>query len=73
MTMNFELARTFSGVIYPFNASTYTTDPKSIFDVGLSDNTAAGANYTVRSYIRFLQYDIDQSYNYVIQSPQLTR
>ena len=72
-TINFELSRDFKGFIYPFNAQSYTTDPKSTFDVGLSEEKTAGDNYTVRSYIRFLQYDIDQSYNYVLQSPQLTR
>lgn len=72
-TMNWELARDFKGVIYPFNGQSYTNDAKSTFDVGLSEQYVNGPNYTVRSYIRFLQYDIDQSYNYVIQSPQLTR
>lgn len=71
--INFELSRDYKGILYPFNAKAYTTDPKSTFDVGLSELFNNGPNYTVRSYIRFLQYDIDQSYNYVIQSPQLTR
>lgn len=72
-TINFQLARDFKGLIYPFNSSTYTNDPKSLFDIGLGDESDNGAASTVRSYIRFLQYDIDQSYNYVLQSPQLTR
>jgi hypothetical protein len=71
--INYALDKNFSGVIYPFNASSYTTDPKSIFDVGIGEETSNGPDYTVRSFIRFLQYDIDQSYNYVIQSPQLVR
>jgi hypothetical protein len=71
--INFELARDYKGLIYPFQAKSYTDDPKSTFDVGLSEELTDGNNYTVRSFIRFLQYDIDQSYNYVIQSPQLTR
>lgn len=71
--VNFELSRDYKGILYPFQAKGYTTDPKSTFDVGLSELFNNGPNYTVRSYIRFLQYDIDQSYNYVIQSPQLTR
>ena len=71
--INFELSRDFKGVIYPFNGQSYSSDAKSTFDVGLSEELVDGNNYTVRSYIRFLQYDIDQSYNYVIQSPTLTR
>ena len=71
--INYSLDRNYSGVIYPFNASSYTNDPKSTFDVGIGEEKVNGANYTVRSFIRFLQYDIDQSYNYVLQSPQLTR
>ena len=68
-TINFELARDFKGIIYPFNGGTYSSDPKSTFDLALSEQLANGGDYTVRSYIRFLQYDIDQSYNYVLQSP----
>ena len=71
--MNFELSKDYKGILYPFQANGYTTDPKSTFDVALSEQLVNGSDYTVRSYIRFLQYDIDQSYNYVIQSPQLTR
>ena len=71
--MNFELASNFKGTIYPFNGQQYSNDAKSTFDVGLSEQFVNGPDYTVRSYIRFLQYDIDQSYNYVIQSPTLTR
>lgn len=71
--INYELSRDFKGVIYPFNGGSYATDPASTFDVGLAEQLPDGPDYTVRSYIRFLQYDIDQSYNYVIQSPQLTR
>ena len=72
-TMNFELSKNFKGMIYPFNGGTYSTDPKSTFDLGLGEQLVNGPDYTVRSYIRFLQYDIDQSYNYVVQSPTLTR
>ncbi len=71
--INFELARNFKGVIYPFGGQSYSSDPKSTFDASIGENKTNGPNYTVRSYVRFLQYDIDQSYNYVIQSPQLTR
>ena len=71
--MNYELTRDFKGVIYPFGGQSYSSDPKSTFDAAIGENKQGGPNYTVRSYVRFLQYDIDQSYNYVIQSPQLTR
>jgi len=72
-TINYELSSKYSGVVYPFGGSAYSSDPKSTFDVGIGEFKNNGANYTVRSFIRFLQYDIDQSYNYVIQSPQLMR
>lgn len=71
--MNFTLQRDYKGVIYPFGGEKYSTTPKSTFDLGLSEQVAAGVGYKVHYYVRFLQYDIDQSYNYVIQSPQLTR
>lgn len=71
--INYQLSRDFKGVIYPFGGQSYSSDPKSTFDAGIGENKSGGPNYTVRSYVRFLQYDIDQSYNYVIQSPQLTR
>lgn len=64
-----------SMIIYPFNAAAYTTvsNPASIFEWGIGEQVVNGGEYNVSSYARFLQYDIDQSYNYVIQSPQLTR
>lgn len=71
--LNYELSRDYKGLIYPFGAKSYTTDPKSTFDLALSEQHQNGNDYVVHFYIRFLQYDIDQSYNYVIQSPQLTR
>lgn len=62
-------------IIYPFGANSYTStpNPASQWDVQLAEEVTNGVEYDVTSYIRFLQYDIDQSYNYVIQSPQLTR
>lgn len=71
--LNYELSRDYKGLIYPFGAKSYTTDPKSTFDLALSEQYQNGTDYIVNFYIRFLQYDIDQTYNYVIQSPQLTR
>ena len=64
-----------TSIIYPFGSSTYTstTNPASQWEWLISEEYQAGAAYDVSVYFRFLQYDIDQSYNYVIQSPQLTR
>ena len=62
-------------IIYPFNSNSYTSSPNpaSVFNVALSEAFQNGDAYEVSAYLRFLQYDIDQSFNYVIQSPQLTR
>lgn len=64
-----------TALIYPFGSQSYTStpNPASIFNLQLGEQVVNGNAYTVNTYIRFLQYDIDQSYNYVIQSPQLTR
>ena len=64
-----------TAVLYPFGSNAYTTasNPTSTFYVKLGEEVANGSAYEVTCYLRFLQYDIDQSYNYVIQSPQLTR
>lgn len=64
-----------TALLYPFGSNSYTTasNPASQFNWQVSEQTTDGPDYLVTAYIRFLQYDIDQSYNYVIQSPQLTR
>lgn len=64
-----------TALIYPFASQTYTTapNPASTFNLQVGEAFSNGPDYSVNLYIRFLQYDIDQSYNYVIQSPQLTR
>ena len=64
-----------TNLIYPFGANTYTStpNPASVWELALGEQKVAGAEYDVSLFVRFLQYDIDQSYNYVIQSPQLTR
>lgn len=65
-----------TAMLYPFNSQTYTSavNPASIFQFSIGEQVKNNlATYNVTSYFRFLQYDIDQSYNYVIQSPQLTR
>jgi len=64
-----------TALIYPFGSQTYTStpNPASIFNLQIGEQLAGGNDYQISLYIRFLQYDIDQSYNYVVQSPQLTR
>jgi hypothetical protein len=62
-------------IIYPFGSQTYTStpNPASQFRFAITEQNTSVGEYEVTCYLRFLQYDIDQSYNYVIQSPQLTR
>jgi len=64
-----------TALLYPFGSKTYTTtpNPATQFNWQVGEQIAEGPAYKVSAFIRFLQYDIDQSYNYVIQSPQLTR
>jgi hypothetical protein len=64
-----------TSLIYPFQSQSYTTtpNPASQWEWTIAEQYENGAAYDVSVYFRFLQYDIDQSYNYVIQSPQLTR
>ena len=71
----YELHNKPTAVLYPFNSSSYTSaaNPASVFNFTVSEQVSAQPEYEVSLYIRFLQYDIDQSYNYVLQSPQLTR
>ncbi len=62
-------------LIYPFGSQSYTTtpNPASQWEWIVSEDVTNRPALEVSCYFRFLQYDIDQSYNYVIQSPQLTR
>ena len=64
-----------TGIIYPFASTSYTStpNPASQWTFTIGDQKQNGDQHRVTTYVRFLQYDIDQSYNYVIQSPQLTR
>ena len=74
--MVFNLTNKPTSVLYPFNSSAYTTasNPASSWSWVLGEEIEGSGNaYDVSCYFRFLQYDIDQSYNYPIQSPQLTR
>ncbi len=56
-------------LIFPFAKTSY---PPSI-TVSFGEQGAAGTDYSYYFYLRLLQYDISQGYNYVIQTPQLTR
>ena len=74
-SMTYYLSDRPTAVIYPFQSNAYTTapNPASLWEFQIGEDHQNGSTYQVTSYFRFLQYDIDQSYNYVIQSPQLTR
>jgi hypothetical protein len=71
----YELKNKPSAILYPFASNTYTStpNPATVFNFAISEASTNRPACDVSVYIRFLQYDIDQSYNYVIQSPQLTR
>ena len=73
--MVFELRNKPTSILYPFGSNTYTTasNPGTVFNFSLSEQVTNQSARDMSFYIRFLQYDIDQSYNYVVQSPQLTR
>jgi len=72
--MVYTLASKPSSLIYGFNSESYTTGSgDSVFNLAVGEQDQDEPDYKVTLYIRFLQYDIDQSYNYVLQSPQLTR
>lgn len=58
-----------SMLIFPFAKTSY---PPSI-TVNFGEQVANQGAYNYYFYLRLLQYDISQGYNYVIQSPQLTR
>lgn len=67
--MNFQLINKPKFLIYPFADSNYP----STVSVRFAEARANGAELDYKFVCRFLQYDISQNYNYVIQSPQLTR
>lgn len=75
VTMLYELASKPAALLYPFGSNSYTTtpNPATSFNLSISEGSPNQAAVDVSLYLRFLQYDIDQSYNYVVQSPQLTR
>jgi hypothetical protein len=45
----------------------------SLVSFTIGEENLNGSAYSVQFFIRFLQFDVDQSYNYVLNSPQLTR
>ncbi|MEL0100041.1 MAG: hypothetical protein VW907_10835 [Opitutae bacterium] len=56
-------------LIYPFANTSY---PPAI-NVRFGEQFDNGNAYNYYFYLRLLQYDISQSYNYIVQTPQLTR
>lgn len=56
-------------LIYPYND--VGTNSSMLVTFGEEVQNRADIDYTL--YFRFLQYDVGQSYNYVLNSPQLTR
>ena len=68
----YTLASKPTAMIYPFASQAYTStvNPASIWQWQIGEEEANNDSaYDVSCYFRFLQYDIDQSYNYVVQSP----
>ncbi len=71
----YELDNQPSALLYPFGSNAYTSasNPATSFNFAIAEQPFNQTAARVSVYLRFLQYDIDQSYNYVVQSPQLTR
>ncbi len=67
-TMAFNMAYKPTGLLYPFPGVSAMTCA-TVF----GEQKTGGADYSYRYYCRFLQYDITQGYNYVVQSPLLVR
>jgi len=59
-----------SMLIFPFAKTSYS--PNILVTFG-EDFLGSGLTISYYFYLRLLQYDISQGYNYVIQTPQLTR
>ena len=74
-TMTWSLRNKPTALLYPFGSGTYTStpNPATQFRFSIGEGDLNQGDLAINCYVRFLQYDIDQSYNYVIQSPQLTR
>lgn len=75
LQITYQLREKPTALLYPFGAEQYTTDqkPQTRFNLQFSEQKTQRSAADVTAYVRFLQYDIDQSYNYPLQSPQLTR
>lgn len=56
-------------MLYPFDNSNNSIDVTTVF----SEAKSNGSPYTIRYSARFLQYDINQAYDWRVQSPLLTR
>lgn len=69
VSMTYQLREKPKFLIYPFANSNYP----STVSVRFSESANNGPELDYTFTCRFLQYDISQNYNYVIQSPQLTR
>ena len=67
-SMAFNIKYKPTGLIYPFPGVS-SMSCATVF----GEQLANGAQYTYRYYCRFLQYDITQGYNYVVNSPLMTR
>lgn len=68
--MNFRLAEPKpTGIIYPYESP----GSSSLVEVIFGEEFLAGATLKYDFYCRFLQFDVSQSYNYVVNTPQLTR
>jgi hypothetical protein len=68
--MTFDLAVKPNYMLLPFNqGGTSVVTVSSIF----SEDSTNQPAYSYRFAARFVQYDIDQAYDYRVQSPQLTR
>lgn len=66
--MAFTLVNKPTALLYPF-PGVNTIDVTSMFGEQITNQVA----YAYRFYMRFLQYDITQGYNYVVNSPVMTR
>jgi hypothetical protein len=56
-------------MLYPFDNSNNSIDVTTVFSEAIGNGLA----YTIRYSARFLQYDINQAYDWRVQSPLLTR
>ena len=68
--MNFRLVEPKpTGIIYPYESP----QSSSLVTVVFGEEVVNGGDYSYDFYMRFLQFDVSQSYNYVPNTPQLMR